>query len=217
MSATIDEYRRTTALGELRCVIVAEPSAEAFDFATGYVGNDVWVDEVTNSPAAHADADVIAVAVSLDVLTRPTLLIDTIAANPDTPVLVLTPDCRGPIVRRAVRLGARGVVCADGSPESFAVAVRALSHGLLCVPTGQYDGGTIAALSARERQMLAGITQGLTNCEIASALFLSESTVKTHVSSAFRKLGVRSRSEATSLLRDPFSGLADIMSAGALT
>ena len=52
-------------------------------------------------------------------------------------------------------------------------------------------------LSARERQVLSLVTLGCSNGEIAGKLHLSESTVKSHLSSAFAKLGVRSRAEAT--------------------
>ena len=54
-------------------------------------------------------------------------------------------------------------------------------------------------LSHRERQVLTLVCEGLTNSQIAEQLFLSESTVKSHLSSAFAKIGVRSRREAAAL------------------
>ena len=62
-------------------------------------------------------------------------------------------------------------------------------------------------LSAREKQILGLVVMGLMNSEIAARLFLAESTVKSHLSSAFRKLGVRSRTEASELILDPERGL----------
>jgi DNA-binding CsgD family transcriptional regulator len=53
--------------------------------------------------------------------------------------------------------------------------------------------------SHRERQVLTYVSQGLTNAQIADELFLSESTIKSHLSSAFAKFGVRSRREAAAL------------------
>jgi hypothetical protein len=54
--------------------------------------------------------------------------------------------------------------------------------------------------------VLGQVAAGLTNSEIAESLFLSESTVKSHLSSAFAKLGVRSRKEAAALVLDPDQG-----------
>ena len=56
------------------------------------------------------------------------------------------------------------------------------------------------SLSPSERKVLDLLVTGCTNSEIGARLFLAESTVKSHLSSAYTKLGVRSRSEAVSLL-----------------
>jgi DNA-binding CsgD family transcriptional regulator len=75
------------------------------------------------------------------------------------------------------------------------------------------------AFSHRERQVLALVSRGLTNSEIAERLLLAQSTVKSHLSSAFTKLGIRSRKEVTALLLDPEQaqsvGLAGISLNGA--
>jgi DNA-binding NarL/FixJ family response regulator len=63
------------------------------------------------------------------------------------------------------------------------------------------------ALSAREKQILGLVVMGYMNSQIAAQLFLAESTVKSHLSSAFGKLGVRSRNEAASLICEPERGL----------
>jgi len=68
-------------------------------------------------------------------------------------------------------------------------------------------------LSLREKQILNLVVSGLTNRQIAERLYLAESTVKTHLTAAFGKLGVRSRSEAAAALLDPeeplLAGLLD--------
>lgn len=62
-------------------------------------------------------------------------------------------------------------------------------------------------LSPRERQILAMIVLDFSNAEIARKLFVSESNVKNHLSSAFQKLGVNSRSAAAELILDRENGL----------
>ena len=62
------------------------------------------------------------------------------------------------------------------------------------------------ALTTREKQILMLVVTGLTNSQIAAELFLAESTVKGHLSSAFSKLGVSSRSEAAAVILDPERG-----------
>ena len=62
-------------------------------------------------------------------------------------------------------------------------------------------------LSSREKQILGLVVMGFMNGQIAEQLFLAESTVKSHLSSAFNKLGVRSRSEAAALILDPQGSL----------
>jgi len=59
----------------------------------------------------------------------------------------------------------------------------------------------------REKQVLGMVVMGFSNGEIANKLVLAESTIKSHLSSAFSKLGVRSRGEATELILDPVNGL----------
>ena len=58
----------------------------------------------------------------------------------------------------------------------------------------------------REKQILGLVVMGMTNAQIASKLFLAESTVKSHLSSSFTKLGVASRNEAVGLILDPTRG-----------
>ena len=59
--------------------------------------------------------------------------------------------------------------------------------------------------------MLALVVEGCTNAEVATRLFLAESTVKSHLSGAFARLGVRSRRDAVALILDPASGLSSIL------
>ena len=77
----------------------------------------------------------------------------------------------------------------------------------MCVPPATASRSAPPALSTREKQILGLVVMGYMNCQIAERLFLAESTVKSHLSSAFGKLGVRSRNEAVSLILNPDRGL----------
>ena len=79
--------------------------------------------------------------------------------------------------------------------------------GQTCVPRGHWRQVDPPALSSRERQILRLVMVGYMNSQIAQQLFLAESTVKSHLSSAFAKLGVRSRNEAVDLLLTREAGL----------
>jgi DNA-binding NarL/FixJ family response regulator len=78
--------------------------------------------------------------------------------------------------------------------------VRAVVVGQIVVPEALRRQAVPAALSHRERQVLALVVEGCTNGEIAHRLFLAESTVKSHLATAFSKLGVRSRRDATAMI-----------------
>ncbi len=128
-------------------------------------------------------------------------------AHPGTPLLVVLPaDTSGARLRRAVRLGAYGVVTADRLVEALAPTVAALLAGQLVVPPAVRRQLAPTPLSHREKQVLNLVVAGYTNRQIADALYLSESTVKTHVSSAFAKLDARSRAEAAAIVLDPEDG-----------
>ncbi|MGN6188359.1 MAG: helix-turn-helix domain-containing protein [Conexibacter sp.] len=106
-------------------------------------------------------------------------------------------------VRRALRAGALGVVLAPDVERTLPATVQAVAAGQLVMPAPTERQLARPALSVRERQVLSLVVMGLMNGEIAQQLFVAESTVKSHLSSAFSKLGVRSRTEAVELILDP--------------
>jgi DNA-binding NarL/FixJ family response regulator len=113
---------------------------------------------------------------------------------------------RGTEVRRALELGVDGVVLNDDVEEVLVAVVAAVCAGQVSVPGGQRGDVMMRALTTREKETLALSSRGLTNAQIADKLFLAESTVKSHLSSAFSKLGVSSRYEAASVILDPERG-----------
>lgn len=118
-------------------------------------------------------------------------------------IIVVSPVANGPAVRRALEAGADGVVLDPELERTLGASVRAVATGQAVVPRDLRACVQKAALSHRERQVLRLVATGLMNREIGERLFLSESTVKSHLSSAFMKLGVRSRKEAAALVLDP--------------
>jgi DNA-binding NarL/FixJ family response regulator len=102
-------------------------------------------------------------------------------------------------VRRALDAGADAIVFEPELESTLAVAVRAVRSGQSVVPRRARAGVERPTFSHRERQVLAYVSGGFTNAQIAERLFLSESTIKSHLSSAFAKFGVRSRREAAAL------------------
>lgn len=111
-------------------------------------------------------------------------------------------------VRAALAAGATGVVHAAELSAALPSCLRAVLAGQICVPHGSARAVERPVLSAREKQILGLVVMGYMNAQIAEQLFLAESTVKSHLSSAFAKLGVRSRYEAVDLILDPARGLA---------
>ena len=110
-------------------------------------------------------------------------------------------------IRSAMMSGAAGVVLRDELDAAFGACLRAVLAGQACVPRLHQQQSEPPALSAREKQILGLVVMGYMNTQIAEQLFLAESTVKSHLSSAFGKLGVRSRNEAVNLIVNPDSGL----------
>lgn len=111
------------------------------------------------------------------------------------------------LVRKALRAGVDGYV-----PETDVVAalegtIGAVLAGQISVPQSIRSRIAWTTFSLREKQVLQLVAAGLTNAEIADRLFLSESTVKSHLSTSFRKLGVSSRAEAAAAVLDPDTGL----------
>jgi DNA-binding NarL/FixJ family response regulator len=103
--------------------------------------------------------------------------------------------------------GIDGVVLESELENALPAVVRAVGAGQVTLPRQLHQPAERPILSVREKQILGLVTLGLANAEIAAKLHLAESTVKSHLSSAFVKLGVRSRNEAAALILDPHGPL----------
>lgn len=109
-------------------------------------------------------------------------------------------------LRRALEKGVAGVVLEQELDRALSATVLAVSAGQISVPAERGEQLGPRVLTAREKQILGLVVMGLSNSEIARKLYLAESTVKSHLSSSFAKLGVGSRNEAASLILDPVRG-----------
>jgi DNA-binding NarL/FixJ family response regulator len=123
--------------------------------------------------------------------------------QPEARIVLITPSDTRRGVRTALEAGADGLVFDSQLDCALVPTLRAVKAGQLSVPRAGRHQVHRPTLSRREKQTLALVVMGLTNAEIAATLFLAESTVKCHLSSAFAKLGVHSRNEATRLILDP--------------
>ncbi len=124
-----------------------------------------------------------------------------------SPVVVVCASIQRWEVRAALSAGAAGVIIFDDLASGLGPCLRAVRAGQICVPKEHWRQVQPPVLSTREKQILGLVVMGYMNSQIAAQLFLAESTVKSHLSSAFGKLGVRSRNEAVSLILDPERGL----------
>lgn len=156
--------------------------------------------------AAQATPDVILMDIRMPVMdgiesTR------AILATPAPPrVIVLTTFDLDEAAARAIRAGASGFVLKDAEPEMLLAAIRAVHSGSSVIAASatrelfEHFGSPIKdrpqefdTLTARERDIFMLASRGLSNAEIAKTEFLSEATVKTHISRVLGKLGLRDR------------------------
>jgi len=128
--------------------------------------------------------------------------------DPELRIIALTSFKDEALIREALDAGAIGYLLKDVDANDLAEAIRAANRGeptlapeaawalFKAARRGRELGDD---LTEREREVLVLLVDGLTNREIADRLYISDSTVKTHVSNILSKLGVATRTEAVSL------------------
>ena len=129
--------------------------------------------------------------------------------SPDaSPILVFGSQLDLPLARDALKAGASGFVHAEMTPDQLVRAVAVAAKGELVAPRellqyvlAEEEPANLAALSARQREILGYVVEGLSNAEIGRRLYLSESTIKQHLRAAYKLLGVNNRTEAANLFR----------------
>ncbi|MFI5525870.1 response regulator [Streptomyces platensis] len=129
-------------------------------------------------------------------------------APPAPHVLVLTTYDTDADITRAIEAGATGYLLKAERPEELFSAIRAAAAGrtTLSAPVAHRVLAQMRSprptLTVRERDILGQLARGLSNREIARALFISEATVKTHLGRIYDKLGVDTRAGAVSVAKE---------------
>ena len=193
--------------GGFRAILGAQPDIEV-------------VGEAENGAEAVALADrrrpdVILMDIRMPVLDGVEATRRLAAQDSPARILVLTTFDLDEYVHAAIRAGASGFLLKDVTPAKLIEAIRIVAGGdaLLApsvtrrllerfattLPVGNHSSDARAQLTSRETEVLGLLAGGLSNAEIASELVVSEATVKTHISSLLRKLGLRDRVQAVIL------------------
>jgi DNA-binding NarL/FixJ family response regulator len=159
--------------------------------------------------AARCDPDVVLMDIRMPELDGLEATRQILAADPDSRVLVLTTFDLDEYVYRALQAGASGFVLKDDPPEQLIAAVRTVAGGdALLSPSvtrrvisqftrvHQEPPKAVGTLTPRELDVFRLITKGYSNAEIGSELFISDTTVKTHVTRLLQKLDLRDRAQA---------------------
>ena len=170
--------------------------------------------QIAGETATLALLDVDIATVDILLLADEALLPDLARFIPDDArlaLLLLAGDGSAATLLRALPLAGWGILPLDSSPAELQVALAAVAHGMVTLPLplaeqllGRRSSVAVPTrdqadpLTAREREVLQLVSQGLSNKLIARELQVSEHTVKFHVSSIFAKLGAASRTDAIS-------------------
>ena len=158
--------------------------------------------------AVAATPDVVLMDLSMPVVDGVEATRSVLAALPSTRIVVLTTFADQDRVRRALAAGAVGYQLKDAEPETLRNAVRTAAEGN--VPLDPRVAGALLprvsraadVLSAREREVLLLVTEGLANKQIAHTLDIAERTVKAHLGNIYRNIGVVDRTSAAMWARD---------------
>ena len=190
--------------GGFRAILDARPEIEV-------------VGEAENGAQAVALAerrhpDVILMDIRMPVLDGIEATRKLVADGSQARVIVLTTFDLDEYVHAAIRAGASGFLLKDVTPAKLVEAIGIVAQGdaLLApsvtrrllerfaatLPVGDQSSDALAELTAREIEVLRLLAGGLSNAEIAAELVVTEATVKTHISSVLRKLGLRDRVQA---------------------
>jgi len=165
------------------------------------------------NPALTPQPDVVLMDIRMPVMDGVTATKLVCQQFPEIKVLVLTTFDDDEYVLKAMRFGAKGYLLKDTHSEELAQAIRSIHKGCTHMGPGLFEKviavsasasqpivpvqpPEIAALTLREREVLRLIVAGASNREIAQSLYISERTVKNHMTSILSRLNLRDRTQA---------------------
>jgi DNA-binding NarL/FixJ family response regulator len=173
------------------------------------VGEATSGEEAVASVLAN-DPDIVLMDLSLPGVDGVSATRSVHARQPRTPVVVLTAFAERERVLAAIDAGATGYLLKDDDPADLVAGIRAAAAG--GSPFSPRVAGVLIEarvqrqadeqLTAREAEILELVADGLSNKQIARAIGISEGTVKAHLGSAFRRIGVQQRTQAALWVRD---------------
>ncbi|MGB5706929.1 MAG: response regulator transcription factor [Arenicellales bacterium] len=132
---------------------------------------------------------------------------------PEIPVIVVSASEGAETVRAAIQAGASGYVFKSASPEQIRESIGKVTNGEIAIPSNALTGVSdqeqreleaienISLLTPTQLKVLVRITEGMLNKQIAYDMEISEATVKSHVTAIFKKLHVRTRTQAVVLAK----------------
>jgi DNA-binding NarL/FixJ family response regulator len=133
---------------------------------------------------------------------------------PGVPLLILGSQLDLALAWATLKNGADGFVHAQMHPAQVLRAVEVVQKGELAAPRqllgyllSQNENPNIGDLTARGREILEMVVEGLSNAQIAGRLYLTESTIKQHLRAVYKELGVHNRTEAAKTMRDHTRGV----------
>ncbi|MFC6714170.1 response regulator [Branchiibius cervicis] len=180
--------------GALAALLALESDLEV----VGEVGRG---DEVVDAARAEAP-DVVLMDVEMPGMDGIAATAALHAALPQIKVLIVTTFGRPGFLRRGLQAGAAGFVVKDTPARELADAVRRVHQGLRVVDPALATDSLVAGespLTQRETEVLRTARSGGTVADLAGTLFLSEGTIRNHLSSAIGKTGARTRAEAVQI------------------
>jgi DNA-binding NarL/FixJ family response regulator len=197
-------------------IVIADDHAILREGLRGLLGeyDDILVvDEATNGAEAVQKTTILSPDILLLDLMMPSMggveVLEALAAeNLSTKVIVLTGADDDELLARSIQSGAKGFLLKDAASGQLVDAIRSVASGGVWLPhdltqklfagisrKGHADSAKLSLLTAREVEVFKLIAEAKSNAEIAQLLFISEHTVKVHVSRILEKLELSSRSE----------------------